>query len=154
MRDVKSSDGCTKVYRHLLFNRLPYREHGIEQNVLKLGVLLVLFDVCRHLQSNGIIIRVHAFFHSICYLFDFKTSSTFDWKSTRLYRNIVTRWMSCFSMCIFCPSALRVCTLQTAFVASKLSSYLSCVDVEFVAYHMVVRSLVFLCFRKRYAIIK
>jgi hypothetical protein len=49
MRDVKSSDGCTKVYRHLLFNRLPYREHGIEQNVLKLGVLLVLFDVCRHL---------------------------------------------------------------------------------------------------------
>ncbi|KAF9164747.1 sterol homeostasis protein [Actinomortierella ambigua] len=33
------------VYRHLLFNRLPYRDFGIDPNVFKLGVLLVLFDV-------------------------------------------------------------------------------------------------------------
>ncbi|KAF9943284.1 sterol homeostasis protein [Mortierella alpina] len=33
------------VYRHLLFNRLPYRDVGIDPNVFKLGVLLVLFDV-------------------------------------------------------------------------------------------------------------
>ncbi|KAF9134400.1 sterol homeostasis protein [Mortierella sp. 14UC] len=33
------------VYRHLLFNRLPYRDLGIDPNVFKLGVLLILFDV-------------------------------------------------------------------------------------------------------------
>ncbi|KAF9168819.1 sterol homeostasis protein [Mortierella sp. AD010] len=33
------------VYRHLLFNRLPYRDTGIDPNVFKLGVLLILFDV-------------------------------------------------------------------------------------------------------------
>jgi hypothetical protein len=35
-----------QVYRHLLFNRLPYTEHGLAGGVLKLGVLLALFDVC------------------------------------------------------------------------------------------------------------
>lgn len=39
-----------QVYRHLLFNRLEYQEKGIEPNVLKLGILLVLFDVCRCYQ--------------------------------------------------------------------------------------------------------
>ncbi|KAG0092687.1 sterol homeostasis protein [Podila epicladia] len=33
------------VYRHLLFNRLPYRDLGIDPNVFKLGILLILFDV-------------------------------------------------------------------------------------------------------------
>ncbi|KAI8047862.1 Arv1 protein [Syncephalis plumigaleata] len=34
-----------QVYRHLLFNRLEYRDHGFHPSVVKLGVLLVLFDV-------------------------------------------------------------------------------------------------------------
>ncbi|KAL1923921.1 uncharacterized protein VTP21DRAFT_6956 [Calcarisporiella thermophila] len=34
-----------QVYRHLLFNRLEYRDQGLDPSVLKLGVLLVLFDV-------------------------------------------------------------------------------------------------------------
>ncbi|CAB4401370.1 unnamed protein product [Rhizophagus irregularis] len=34
-----------QVYRHLLFNRLEYRDHGIDPNVFKLGILLILFDV-------------------------------------------------------------------------------------------------------------
>lgn len=35
-----------QVYRHLLFNRLQYEQEGVNYaSVLKLGVLLVLFDV-------------------------------------------------------------------------------------------------------------
>ena len=34
-----------QVYRHLLFNRLDYRDSGIDPSVMKLGLLLILFDV-------------------------------------------------------------------------------------------------------------
>ncbi|KAI9591905.1 Arv1 protein [Syncephalis fuscata] len=34
-----------QVYRHLLFNRLEYHDKGFHPSIVKLGVLLVLFDV-------------------------------------------------------------------------------------------------------------
>ncbi|KAK9766782.1 sterol homeostasis protein [Basidiobolus ranarum] len=34
-----------QVYRHILFNRLDYKDQGIHPSVLKLGILLILFDV-------------------------------------------------------------------------------------------------------------
>ncbi len=40
-----------QVYRHILFNRLEYVEFGVHPSLIKLTILLALFDVCKHHES-------------------------------------------------------------------------------------------------------